>query len=50
MATLSELFPAAEVMDELNGFVGPFVAYGVGLCLVVWLIGYVVWMIVEFVR
>jgi hypothetical protein len=50
VATLSELFPTAEEMAALSEYVAPFVAYGIGLCVVFWIIGYVIWFIIEFIR
>lgn len=47
---MADLFPTAEVMEELAGFVPAFVAYGVVLCCVFWMIGYVIWFIVQFIR
>lgn len=44
------LFPTAEVMDALTQFVAPFVAFGIGLCAVVWVVGYVVWFVIDFIR
>lgn len=47
---MADLFPTAEVMEELAGFVPAFVAYGIGLCVVFWVIGYLVWFIAQFIR
>ena len=47
---MSELFPAAEVMGTLTEYVAPFMAFGIGLCVVFWIIGYVIWFVIEFIR
>lgn len=44
------MFPTAEEMQALTEFVPTFVAFGMGLGVVVWAIGYVVWFIIDFVR
>lgn len=45
-----ELFPTVEVMQELAGYVSVWVAYGVGLSIVFWTLGYCVWFIIQFLR
>lgn len=47
---MDSLFPTAEAMEALTEFVPTFVAYGMGLAVLVWAIGYVVWFIIDFVR
>jgi hypothetical protein len=47
---MDDLFPSAGVMEQLAGFVPAFVAYGLVLCVVFWIIGYVVWFIIQFIR
>lgn len=47
---MDDLFPAAEVMESLAGFVPVFVGYGIALCAVFWMIGYLVWFLVQFLR
>ena len=44
------LFPALSDMQTLGGYVTLFVAYGIGLCTVFWVLGYLVWFIVQFFR
>ena len=47
---MGNLFPAAEQMQELAGYVGVWVAYGIGLSIVFWTLGFVVWAIIQFLR
>lgn len=47
---IAELFPSLEVMTELAGYVAAWVAYGVGLSIVFWTLGYCVWFIIQFLR
>lgn len=44
------LFPIAADMSTLGEWVGVFVAFGVGLSIVFWTVGYVVWFIVQLFR
>lgn len=47
---MGNLFPPAEQMQELAGYVGVWVAYGIGLSIVFWTLGFVVWAIIQFLR
>lgn len=47
---MAELFPSLEVMSELGSYVSVWVAYGVGLSIVFWTLGYCVWFIIQFFR
>lgn len=47
---MDALFPSAEVMTEVAGWFATFVAYGIGLTIVFWTLGYCVWFIVQFFR
>lgn len=49
-AMTSALFPAAADMQALAEYVAIWVAYGIGLTLVFWTLGYCVWFIVQFFR
>lgn len=44
------LFPALADMQTIAGFAATFVAYGIGLSVVFWTLGYLVWFIVQFLR
>lgn len=44
------LFPIAADMAELAGWAAVWVAWGVGLSIVFWTLGYLVWFIVQFFR
>ena len=44
------LFPVAADMGELGGYVAVWVAYGIGLTIVFWTLGYVVWFIIDWFR
>lgn len=47
---MADLFPAIEVMQELGGYVAAWVAWGIGLSIVFWTLGYLVWFIIQFFR
>lgn len=44
------LFPALADMQGLAGYVGVWVVYGIGLTVVFWTLGYLVWFIIQFFR
>ena len=44
------LFPVAADLQTLGGFVATFVAYGIGLTIVFWTLGYLVWFVIQFLR
>lgn len=44
------LFPSSDVLDSLVGFCGQYVAVGVGLAFVGWVLGYVIYFIVDALR
>ena len=44
------LIPSLDFMQELAGYVGVWVAWGIGLSIVFWTLGYLVWFIVQFFR
>lgn len=46
----SELFPLAADMQTLVGYVVTWVAYGIGLSIVFWTLGYLVWFVIQFLR
>lgn len=45
-----ELFPVLGDMQTLAGYAANFVAWGIGLSIVFWTLGYVVWFIIQFFR
>lgn len=47
---MDSLFPTAEVMDECISFVVAYVAYGMGLGLIVFVLGYVIWFLIQVLR
>lgn len=44
------LFPSVEGMASAGSFFATFVAWGIGLSVVFWAIGLLVWFIVQFFR
>lgn len=44
------LFPALADMQGLAGYVAVWVVYGIGLTVVFWTLGYLVWFIIQFFR
>lgn len=44
------LFPVASDMEMLAGYVAAWVAYGVGLTVVFWTLGYCVWFLIDLFR
>lgn len=44
------LFPAAQSMAEVGGYVAAWVVYGIGLSVVFWTLGYLVWFIIQLFR
>lgn len=51
MAALSaELFPLANDMATLVQYVVTWVVYGIGLSIVFWTLGYLVWFVIQFLR
>ena len=44
------LFPALADMETLGGFVATFVAWGIGLSVVFYIIGYMVWFVIQLMR
>ena len=49
---MGDLFAAvgASEFEDLAGYVAVWVAYGLGLTIVFWTLGYLVWFIVQFFR
>ena len=41
---------ATSDMTELGAYVASWVAYGIGLSIVFWTLGYCVWFIIQFLR
>ena len=41
------LFMLGAELDALVGFVGQYVAFGIGFAAVCWLMGYVVWFVID---
>ena len=41
---------ATSDMTELGSYVAAWVAYGIGLSIVFWTLGYLVWFIIQFLR
>ena len=46
----SDFFPSLADMQQLSEWFATFVAYGMGLQIVFWTLGYCVWFIVQFFR
>lgn len=44
------IFPPADVLNTLVGFVGAFVAAGVGIAFIGWALGYVIYFIIDILR
>lgn len=44
------LFPVAADMASLGGYVAVWVAWGIGLSVVFWTLGYLVWFIIQILR
>lgn len=44
------LFPVAGDMATLAGWFAAFVAWGIGLSVVFWTLGYLVWFIIQFFK
>lgn len=44
------LFPVADDMTALCGMFATFVVWGIGLSVVFWTLGYLVWFIIQFFR
>lgn len=44
------LFPVFADMQTLAGYVAVWVAWGIGITVVFWTLGYLVWFIVQFFR
>ena len=44
------LFPVVADMETLAGYVAAWVAYGVGLTVVFWTLGYCVWFLIDLFR
>lgn len=41
------LFPLASDMASVGGYVAAWVVYGIGLTVVFWTLGYLVWFIIQ---
>lgn len=44
------LFPSLQAMVDCTEFFLTFVAWGIGLSACVWMLGYLVWFVIQFVR
>lgn len=47
---IDTLFPSAEVLDTIVGFIGQYSFWGVGIAFVGWLLGYVLWFVIDALR